>query len=139
MRPARHSGPGWRRGLVVASWLLVVFLNPAAGCGGGSSADPDGAAGCPNDLPTCPDPSAAPSYQTEVAPIIETSCLACHGPGGAEQGSHDLSIYDSLYPQRTDVLTQVYNCRMPPGGVAPLSADDRQTLLTWLVCGAPNN
>lgn len=138
MPGARRRAGRWL-GLLAAP-VFVFFLSQAAGCGGGgSSADPDGAAGCPNDLPECPDPSAAPSYQTEVAPIIEAECLACHGPGGTEQGSHDLSTYDSLYPQRTDVLTQVYNCRMPPGGVAPLSPDDRQTLLTWLVCGAPDN
>jgi hypothetical protein len=37
------------------------------------------------------------------------------------------------------VLTEVYACQMPPVDADPLSATERQALLAWLVCGAPNN
>jgi len=37
------------------------------------------------------------------------------------------------------VLTQVYSCRMPQPGAAPLTEAERAALLGWLVCGAPND
>jgi len=36
-------------------------------------------------------------------------------------------------------LTQVYSCRMPPAGNAQPTTQERQTIVAWLVCGAPNN
>ena len=47
------------------------------------------------------------------------------------------SAYDQVYSQRSQILNQVYACKMPPDGAEPLSPEERKTLLTWLVCGAP--
>ena len=102
-------------------------------CGG-----PRGTNGaCPNDLPaSCPSP--APSYQTTVAPIINVRCVTCHSPGGQE-ASRPLQTYSQVYSERSAVLNQVYACNMPPGTAAKPTEQEREALLTWLVCGAPQN
>jgi uncharacterized membrane protein len=92
---------------------------------------------CPNDLPpSCP--SAAPSYQAAVSPIINLRCVTCHSPGGQE-ASRPLQTYSQVYSERSAVLNQVYACNMPPGSAAQPTAQEREALLGWLVCGAPQN
>ena len=108
---------------------LLLCALVAAGCGY-SPAD------CPNDLPTaCPTPS--PSYASDVAPIIQNHCLKCHS--GAGPGTVTLTTYTSVFNNRQAVLTQFYSCRMPPQGEPRPSVQERQLLLGWLTCGAPNN
>jgi hypothetical protein len=36
-------------------------------------------------------------------------------------------------------LNQVYACNMPPGSAAQPTVQEREALLGWLVCGAPQN
>jgi hypothetical protein len=93
---------------------------------------------CPNDLPaSCP--SAAPSYSSDIVPLIETRCFPCHDVGGLAGPNWLLTSYDAVYARRMDVLTQVYACAMPPlDGVQPTS-DERKALLDWLICLSPNN
>ncbi len=91
---------------------------------------------CPNDLPSACPSSGAPSYSATVAPILAQRCVACHSPGGIEANS-PLDSYGAVYAIRGSVLDQVYACKMPQD--TPLTPADRQALLTWLVCGAPNN
>lgn len=92
---------------------------------------------CPNDLPaSCPSP--APAYQADVAPLLAAHCVKCHGPGG-QQASYPLTTWDEVYALRGAVLDRVYACRMPPPGEPALTAAERQKLLGWLVCGAPND
>jgi hypothetical protein len=95
-------------------------------------------AGCPQDLPaTCP--SLVPSWMNDVEPIINLRCGACHGVGGVEQSKLDFSTYQGVHNSFTPILITVAGCVMPPPGVAPLTAAERQMLLAWLVCAAPNN
>jgi hypothetical protein len=102
-------------------------------CGG-----PRGSNGsCPNDLPaSCASP--APSYQAKVAPIINLRCITCHSPGGQE-ASRPLQTYSQVYSERSAVLDQVYACNMPPVSAAQPTEQEREALLGWLVCGAPQN
>jgi hypothetical protein len=105
----------------------LAAVTAPAGC-----ADP--APACPEDLPAaCPDP--APTWAADAEPAIARACLACHG--GQGPASIVLSTWDDVSAHRREVLSQVYACRMPPDDAPPLSADDRATLLAWLVCGAP--
>jgi hypothetical protein len=91
---------------------------------------------CPTgNLPTCPS-SGAPSYATDVAPIFAQQCVTCHSAGGQEP-STPLGTYADVYMYRSPVLDQVDACLMPLG--TSLAPADRITLLTWLLCGAPNN
>ena len=98
-----------------------------------------GDSGCPSDLPSntaCA--SELPSYELQVAPIIEQRCATCHYPGNTQSG--DVFVeYDDVYSTRQTVLTRVYSCVMPPEGAASLTLAERRTLLQWFVCGAPQN
>ena len=115
-----------------ASGVFVVLVTAAlAGCG--SPSPP----ACPNLLPpSCPSP--APSFSADVDPIIQGHCAPCHAPDGIEP-THPFQTYDQIFAQRTQVLSQVHACKMPPDGGVPLSDDEKRTLLGWLVCDAPNN
>jgi hypothetical protein len=104
--------------------------------------DPDATVNCPpQDLPpddNCPD--AAPSYAKEVAAIIARKCTVCHQPGGVEPVNQFDTLAKILKNQNNiHMLTQVYSCRMPQACGAPLTPAEKQKLLQWLVCGAPNN
>jgi hypothetical protein len=50
-----------------------------------------------------------------------------------------LGSYPQIYAIRRTVLTQVYGCKMPPPEKPALPDDEANTILTWLVCAAPNN
>jgi uncharacterized membrane protein len=88
----------------------------------------------PGDLPTCTVPP--PSYATTVAPIVAAQCTPCHSLGGVESKTPLVTVAD-VQKYAGSVLDQVDACLMPQGSV--LTDADRRTLLTWLVCGAPNN
>lgn len=94
---------------------------------------------CPSDLPNraaCP--GATPSYRRDVAPILEQRCATCHYPGNTQSGDV-FADYDDVYSLRQTVLTRIYGCVMPPDGAPPLTSEQRQILLHWLTCGAPDN
>jgi uncharacterized membrane protein len=118
------------RGHALLAALAFAALAATTGCSG----DDDS---CPNDVPDTCDMTSVPSYQTDVAPIIDAHCTRCHAPGGSES-SKDLSTYAGVQKWASEVLFQVSTCRMPPSGDAP-SSDERQVLFAWLVCGAPDN
>ncbi len=126
----------------------------------------------PSDTPSaCPSPE--PSYQADVLPILESSCLLCHTPmlsdggvfdggcfadGGAGDAGYCVTIgptypnpqYSSPYNFSTYqlqnqnkgiIFTQLQKCLMPnqDAGAVPLDEAQRETLMDWLVCGAPDN
>lgn len=93
----------------------------------------------PFQLPLCPDPP--PSFASDAQPIINTYCLGCHSPGG-EEANRPLVTYADVAKQNGSsgtILNQVINCQMPPPDAPALQPSERDTLLAWLVCGAPNN
>jgi cbb3-type cytochrome c oxidase subunit III len=104
-----------------------------------SGADVDVAeAACPRDLPAgCESP--APSWMNVVQPIVAERCNACHGVGGVEQAAFDFSTYEGVRKAFGSVLNNVYGCLMPPPDAGALTPEERQALLAWLVCSAPNN
>jgi hypothetical protein len=122
-------------GATLAALLLVLLC----GC---SAPDPPpvtprDAGSCPNDLPkACPSPQ--PSYAKDVAPIIEARCTGCHAPN-RQEASILLTDYDHVNKVKSEVLTNLYGCRMPPDGEPAPTEEERQAILGWLVCGAPNN
>lgn len=142
-----------------ASLAALVFLGASAvaacgnrfpGCkfcghGGTGGSPPDAAAdtgaggACSEPAPvSCP--SAAPDYATDIVPIVQQKCLGCHAPGGVE-ASQPLTSYDEMSARGfTTIQARVRDCVMPPADspTGPLTSAQRNTLLTWLVCGAPN-
>jgi uncharacterized membrane protein len=92
---------------------------------------------CPNDVvPTCP--ATAPSFAGEVNAIVQSRCVACHAPGGLAS-NRAFTSYDDIQRQSGPMLNQLFNCRMPPADAPQPSDAEKQTLLEWLACGAPNN
>lgn len=128
--------------LTVAALALAACSDPAPGSSSGGDSgvtDEDGGAPiCPDLAPaTCP--TGAPTYAKDVAPIVKSTCAVCHSPGGME-ASRAFTTYDEVFAQRGAMFSQVNACRMPPRyAPKPLAVDDRKTLLTWLVCGAPHD
>lgn len=131
-----------------ARTAVVVSVNVLLGCSPqASSAEDAGAADaqldvqpdvgvCDRTLPDCP--ATPPSYAGNVAAIVHERCAACHYTGSTI-AKIDLSSYGGVSANRGSVLNQVYACTMPPDGGTPLTSAERTTLMTWLVCGAPNN
>jgi uncharacterized membrane protein len=123
------------RPLVVVVAMVVWLV--AAGCGGDAAAPV--AAACPNDTPAaCP--ASAPSFARDVAPLLQDRCgtTACHAPTGAEP-NRPVQTWGEVAPQAEDILSQIHTCRMPPAGQPTLLAAERQLVLAWVVCGAPDN
>jgi hypothetical protein len=121
-------------------WLIFVA---AGACGGQSMAGKADLAGtCPDDLPSgC---AQVPSWSAMVQAIVANRCQVCHASDG-DAPKVPLTTYAEVSGRRVASLTQITSCEMPPGDdpslPAPvvLSTDERQALLTWLNCGAPNN
>ena len=94
-------------------------------------------ASCPADEPaSCPSP--VPSYANDIAPLIQRYCVGpCHYPGGP--GSTAIATWSDIEGRVTTVHEQIYQCLMPMPGNPKPTEEERVTLLTWFVCGAPNN
>jgi hypothetical protein len=126
--------------LVLAHAVAAVAFGALAGACGGSSSDTGPAAvACPNlgEL-TCPSPP--PSFKTQVQPIIESRCYGCHGPGGVEVASTNLTSYDQIVQKRGDILAQITSCKMPQADAGQLTVEELTTFVEWLgECSAPNN
>jgi hypothetical protein len=96
----------------------------------------------------CPD-GGGPSFEGDVLPIFKNVCDNCHAPDapGADRETPYLTNYQQIYgPKGSEVGAisfQIFdNCSMPmppSDAPVPLRADQRQTLLVWLACGAPNS
>lgn len=137
--PAACGQPFVRKRSRVGRLAAVLWLGCLApiACGSSPSSSSAASSDCNVTLPaSCPSP--APSYATQVAPIFADRCVSCHGGSNQESGI-DLSAYASVYANREPVLAQVYNCSMPLAGAPSLSAAQTNTVLSWLVCEAPNN
>jgi hypothetical protein len=91
---------------------------------------------CPNLSITCPSP--APSYVTDVAPLLFGFCGACHTEGGVE-AFRSYDTYDQVKLQVTHIQFQVYSCMMPPAAQPQPTFDQRLLILDWIRCGSPDN
>jgi hypothetical protein len=113
--------------------LHAALLAAVLACG---PADP--ATSCPRDLPmSCPVP--APSFSGQIQAIYQAKCQACHAPGGQESTKPFTTLAQIRAEPLSTMLGQVYNCVMPKAGAPPLTPDERQALLGWLVCMEPDN
>jgi hypothetical protein len=110
----------------------------AAGGDSGTTTTLDGSTqggGCGDPAPTCPSPK--PSYASDVVPILEAKCNNCHV---GEPGPWPLTDYQSVVDWRIQIIQDIEGCTMPPlDGGTTLSANERHTVLGWLVCGAQKN
>jgi mono/diheme cytochrome c family protein len=115
-------------------WIAILGFAAALGaCNGSTATD----ASCAVSTPaTCP--TTQPSYAADVAPVLETYCVSCHQAGGSEAGK-PLDTYRSAVSLGSSVENVVAGCTMPPSSDAQPTAAQREAVLTWILCGAPNN
>jgi len=96
---------------------------------------------CPDDLPaSCPSP--APTFSADVAPLIQNHCAGCHSPDGGYPNP-SLTSYDNVTGSTgktaITIESKVASCKMPPPGQPPLTSEERQTIVGWILCGAKND
>jgi formylglycine-generating enzyme required for sulfatase activity len=85
---------------------------------------------------------AAVSFTKDVAPILETYCVGCHGSGSggnhisliSRQAMLNTKMLTPGNPRASRVYTSVQNGSMPPGG--KLSAANVEVLRQWIAEGA---
>jgi hypothetical protein len=124
-----------RRVIVFAVVIAGGALAVLAGCSPGDS----------NQGQTCDAvdsgcPSQPPSFSHDVDPIVVTYCNGCHGAGGVAQALYDYTSYQGIARSRSSIATFVGHCLMPPADAAVFPSDEqRQVILQWIACGAPNN
>ena len=94
----------------------------------GSCTDVDASATCDN-----PDGS---SFETSAQPILARSCLPrCHD--GSPDAAWPLTDFDDVQAWTSFIADDLLRCTMPPiGSGYPMSRQDRETILNWIVCGA---
>ena len=98
-----------------------------------------------------PAPAAARSFTTDILPILQQHCAACHGALGGWDASSYSSVMNtgdhrpvvipgdlagSLLAQKL-LGTQTVGMVMPTSGALPQEAI--QPILDWIAAGAPNN
>jgi hypothetical protein len=123
------------RGVLLLACLPAAFAiscsSPpsASGNDGGTTSPCVSAHSCPTNVP---------SYQTTIAPILQTTCIVgCHTPTGT--AGFPENTYTEVYNQRGAILSQVAVCQMPPLNGPVMSDAERVALTGWLECGAPDN
>jgi uncharacterized membrane protein len=120
--------------LLLAHAAAGLGLAGGVGCGAAPS---NPGASCPGaGSVTCP--AMPPTYTADVEPILQNRCYGCHGAGGIEQGTIDLTTFHSVSALGSDIATQVGQCIMPPPDAGQLTSQERATLFDWLECGRPN-
>ncbi|HVV49097.1 MAG TPA: hypothetical protein VHO06_05525 [Polyangia bacterium] len=97
----------------------------------------------------CPE-AGSPDFASEVFPkVFLPVCDNCHAPGEVESNM-PLTNYQQIYGPTSgpnagveigEIYTWVFEeCRMPPSDApVPLDDDQRQLLLDWFACGAPDS
>ena len=113
--------------------MCAALAAAAVACGSN-----DAPANCPRGdfPPSCPIPS--PTFVANAEPIFQARCQPCHAPGGPK-ADVPLTTWTQIERRLSTVVSLVNSCMMPPPGALALTSDERQTLLGWFACNAPNN
>ncbi|MCU1386034.1 MAG: hypothetical protein JWL71_4731 [Acidobacteria bacterium] len=93
----------------------------------------------------CAQSPTAPTFSTDVAPILYANCTNCHRPG--EIGPMPLVSFADARPWAKAIANRVTDGTMPPWHADPahgqflndrrLSDKDRDTIVKWASAGAP--
>lgn len=80
----------------------------------------------------------APSYATEVAPLIQSRCAmaGCHNTGATNTGGA-LTNYTEIKSKAAAVKTSILNGSMPQGST--LTASEKKVISCWVDNGGLNN
>jgi hypothetical protein len=78
-------------------------------------------------------------FDATIVPIIAKSCLkSCHDD--SPDAAWPLTDYDDVHAWAEYIAQDLLQCTMPPvnaGPSYPITREDRETILNWIVCGAP--
>lgn len=123
----------WRGGWIRASAFVALGAG-GVGCHVEASGAP--VAECSSvDASACP--AQVPSYTNDVAPLLDRECNnTCHAPGA---GPWPLTDRQSLIDWTDLIVRDTENCSMPPPDAGALTTGERDTIVGWFACGAPNN
>ena len=95
-------------------------------------------------------PPATPTFDSDIRPLLETNCLACHGSDTPQAGLDLRTKASILHGGKSGpalvvgasagslLLDKVVSKTMPPGDVK-LSGEEIDTLRLWIDKGAPAN
>lgn len=153
-RARRPSIARTARLVVVAASLGTAALVGAVGHLGGTAVYRHGV-GVPRPAATSPTETTDPRvthFRDQVRPLLDRSCLGCHGPGRYAGGKLDMTSIDGLLrggsrgpavvPGRADdsllirVLSPADDLPLMPQGGKRLSDDDVEALRSWIDDGA---
>ncbi|MCU0866481.1 MAG: hypothetical protein MUC36_22075 [Planctomycetes bacterium] len=107
----------------------------------------------PNALPPAAVGTAAPTFVTDVLPILERVCTSCHNPDkvkgelllttreGLDRGGENGAVVVPGKPDDSPLLTRCllpadHDDHMPPDGKKQPTAEELQTLRQWIAAGA---
>ncbi len=119
---------------LIQKWINDTTFNP--GGSGGIPCDPD-----------------TVYFQNDVLPLLQSSCgvVGCHDEQTAEEGvilTSYLSVMQTgevvpFQPLESEIYEKIIDSdpddRMPPPPAAPLNADQKNMIYTWIAQGALNN
>lgn len=71
--------------------------------------------------------------------MLRANCFACHAGNGDAVDALDLSTFERVHAERLAIEGKVRARAMPPAGRQPLTDSERETVLSWLGCQAPEN
>lgn len=92
--------------------------------------------------------NAVPSYQKDIAPILQERCVSCHQKDGLAPWA--MNSYDMVRGWAPMIREVIMSKRMPPGQIDPefnhlfedvaqLTIGEQQTLVNWIDAGAVNS
>jgi uncharacterized membrane protein len=100
------------------------------------------ACGHPSEQQACPAlvqndcPAAASTFNAGIGELLHARCYPCHASDGVER-SRQLTDYSHVFGERMSIALQLQSCAMPPLGSPQLTSSERQQILDWFACGAP--
>lgn len=80
--------------------------------------------------------TVAAKFSADVWPIINTSCVKCHGVNSTNSGG-SLAEYNHIYLKRESIKFQIETNQMPKS--TSLTIEQKNKITCWINSGAPNN
>ncbi len=101
--------------------------------------------GCRITLPTPVEPDMSLTWESDIVPIMEKRCAACHQPD--TEAPFALLKYEDVAANAEMIAETVAEERMPPWYASPedegfvndrsMTEDEKRTILQWVSAGAP--
>jgi mono/diheme cytochrome c family protein len=121
--------------VLLASFVLLTM---------GSEQGAPGSADAPKDKPA----AQAPSFQSDIRPLLQAKCARCHGakvhradldlstPASVMKGGESGVVIVAGKPEQSPLYEKVHAGLMPPDMKDRLSAAEVETIRRWIAAGA---